>query len=318
MSTLRIALEEGCKYMPFVVAAAFLFRLAHFPDVGIEGSFALGGGALAFAARHGFPISVGLLIAVTLGGLAGCLTGVLFVKFRLNSLICGVVTAFVSYSAVYYLLGRAARASIPTYVSELQVGALGVLIAFLVCVLFSLKVFLRMRMAGESPGLLARIGIEAGWRVAALLVVGNALAALGGAVAVGVLGNVNLGMGSQKLFLAINSLVLGEGVLVVLLRSGLAVRARVLGRETTPGGEVGFAWLSAALSGTGASYVMTAAVLGSFTYWLLLNVAARLFGADEYTQVVLGAATAFALVAATRFGDRLVRFSGWTFQGAIE
>jgi len=102
---LGIGFSEGTKYIPFVLAAAVLFRLAHFPDIDIEGIFALGACSMALALRLGLSTWAGFTLSIVGGTLGGLLTGTLFVKFRLNALICGIITAFVAYSLCFCLLG---------------------------------------------------------------------------------------------------------------------------------------------------------------------------------------------------------------------
>jgi len=94
LNMLSIVFGEGAKYIPFVLAAAVLFRLAHFPDIGIEGTFALGACSIAFASRLGLPVWIGFSTSIICGILGGILTGTLFIKFKLNSLICGIITAY--------------------------------------------------------------------------------------------------------------------------------------------------------------------------------------------------------------------------------
>ena len=98
-----IGLEEGLKYLPFIIAACILFRIAHFPDIGIEGTFALGATAMAFSSYMTWPYYVGIICAFLFGAIGGVLTGGLFVWCKLNNLLCGLITVFISYGFLLYI-----------------------------------------------------------------------------------------------------------------------------------------------------------------------------------------------------------------------
>ena len=317
LSTLKIAFEEGAKYMPYVLAGTVMFRLAHFPDIGIQGTFALGACSMPLALMLGLPVWFGFIISILCGILGGILTGTLFVRFRLNSLICGIVTAFVAYSLCFLLLGFKSVASFPVILNENQVGLLGLLFGAVMCLFFSTRYGLSYRIAGESPDFLMQLGVSPHSRLLILLVLGNCIAAIAGSLVVCVKGSVNVRIGDFMVFQAIICLVLGEGVLSVAIalykrisRNQSIVLPKKLERFRMV--------IQAAFSGTGAVYPILAAILGSFCYFLIFNLCTAYVVAGDFTRLVLGLATAILLIVGSRISKRYHRFSSWTFHGYIK
>ena len=155
--TIGIAYSEAAKYLPFCIAAAVLFRITHFPDIGIEGTFALGACSIAMISSRGGDPLLGFLLAILLGASGGFLTGILFIKFKLNSLICGIITAFVAYSSCFLLLNGSV-VSFESLISTNMVAIIGLIMAAAICLFFSTRFGLLVRIAGESPELLFSLG----------------------------------------------------------------------------------------------------------------------------------------------------------------
>ena len=307
-----IGLEEGLKFLPLVIAACILFRLAHFPDMGIGGSFALGAAAIAFSTRYAFPPFAGVMLACLLGAIGGFSTGVLFVKFHLNSLLCGIITALGSYSICYNLLGREPSAAIPSFISEIWVGVIGLMLICMLCIFFSSRFGLVMRMSGESPKLLQQLGLEPRKNLLMLLILGNLVSGMAGALVVGVKANVNLHIGDGKLFQSLISLIWGEGILSVLI-----ALTKSLNKHNTIKVSSRLTSLIKNISGTGALYSLSAAIIGSLTYWIVYNVCNGLFGAGADTQIILATMTAFLLIIASKISNKFHRLSAWSFLGDL-
>ena len=313
-SAIVIGIEEGCKYIPFMVSVCVVLRLARFPDFGIEGSFALGAASVAWACSLGAHPSVGLVIAMLCGAMAGGLTSFLFVVCRLNSLISGVITGMVAFTGCYCLLGWQAGVDVTVWISESSVGGLGALLALLLVLAFSTRSLLVVRFAGEQPALLNQLGVRASSRLSVLLVLGNGLTAVSGALVVSTQGNATLAFGNFVLFKAIVGLIMGEGLLTAILATSSWLRRRTGGRAALG------KWTSMVsiyLSGAGCAYVLVSAVLGAFAYWIIYNVCTACFGAAEYTKLAVGLFTAVVLIASEKAGMRSRRLPSWSFIGRM-
>lgn len=317
LSILKIAFGEGAKYLPFVLAAAVVFRLAHFPDIGIQGTFALGACSMPFAVRLGLPVWFGFITSIVCGILGGTLTGTLFIKFKLNSLICGIITAFVAYSLCFLLLGFDSVAAFPVVLNEKNVAVLGLLFGAAMCLFFSTRFGLSYRFAGESPDFLMQLGISPKSRLLILLAFGNCIAAIAGALVVCVKGSVNVRIGEFMVFEAIICLVLGEGILsvVIALYKHFSKSQSMVFPRCLEGFRI---VIQAVSSGTGAVYPLLAAMLGSISYYLIYNLCTAYIRVGDFTRLVLGLATAVLLIIGGQISKRYHRFSSWKFHGYIK
>jgi putative ABC transport system permease protein len=325
-SSIVIGFEEGLKYLPFIIAACILFRIAHFPDIGIEGTFALGATAMAFSTYMTWPYYVGIICAFLFGAIGGLLTGGLFVWCKLNNLLCGLITVFISYGFCYTLLGFNSTVSLDIFFSESVVGSIGIALGIIICIFFSTRYGLVFRIAGESPSLLNKLGFNPKNKYLLLLVAGNAVAGVAGALVASANGVASLRIADGKLFLAIMSLVIGEGILSMLItvfkynyikKPNRWEKIILYLRKST-----------IVFSGGGVSYLILSAVIGSLGYWIIFNVCIELFGANEFiqnteggvefTQSVLGGLTAFFLIISTRISRRSHALPLWTFLGKLQ
>lgn len=219
-----------------------------------------------------------------------------------------------AYTISYAFLGG--ESAVKPFIDEKSIAFVGIFLAAILCFLFSTRFGLMTRMAGESPSLLARAGVAPDKYLLLLLACGNGIAGLGGNLQSGVLGNLNLQIGDGKLFVAIVSLVLGEGALSVLL-AGVAGRAAGAATRFGDSPAIRGMYKMALLSGTGAIYPIAGALLGTLAYWTVYNLTI-LVTANPWQQFVLGIMTALLLFVGGRVAKSLHRFSSWTFHGMPE
>lgn len=311
---LRIGIEEGLKYLPFILAGCILFRIAHFPDIGIEGTFALGASFMALSSHLSLPLWLGVFGASLFGGLGGLLTGTLFVKFRLNSLLCGIITTFIAYSTCYCLLGFKSTASITTNATEIITGLFGLCCCLIICLIFSTSYGLQMRIAGESPLLLKKMGILPYNKILLLLIIGNMVSGASGALVASTEGTSNLYIADSKLFLAIIALVIGEGILSLMIS---ATNKLVIKFSNNKSDNITINFLVNVLSGSGVFYLVLASIIGTFGYWVLYNMSTYFFGADEFTKMMLGFVTAILMYITTKTSKKNHIIPYWTFIGEL-
>lgn len=113
----------GAWTMGLILALAALgvfitFKIFSFPDITVDGSFALGGAvaaSLIVNQQHIFPFLtsnwwgaplVSTLIAAFAGMIAGTITGVLHTKFKINGLLSGILVMTALYSINLRVMGR--------------------------------------------------------------------------------------------------------------------------------------------------------------------------------------------------------------------
>jgi len=109
-----ISLEQGLAYALVALGIAMTFRVLSFPDLTVDGSFPLGGAVAARLIFDGFDPVTSTLIAMAAGFVAGCMTGIFATKFKINSLLAGILMMTMMMTILYSVnLRIMGRANIP-------------------------------------------------------------------------------------------------------------------------------------------------------------------------------------------------------------
>ena len=203
------------------------FRLLDFPDLTAEGAYPLGGALCAFLVIHHVQPTLAMAIAAVAGGLLGVGTAMLHLRYRLNTLLCGIILSTMIYSVNLRLLGKP---NVPLF--EIPHLFSGDLPLFLVCIVLFGLVFLflntekglRFRAVGLNPHCAAKLSINISRNIVFGLFIGNALSALAGSMIVQIQRYADIGMGLGIVIHALAALMIGESLIgnKTLLRQVLA------------------------------------------------------------------------------------------------
>src|SRR5437588_3352872 len=82
------------------------FRIFAFPDITADGSLTLGAAAAAALIVRGYSPWAATAAAMLAGMLAGAATGVLHTRFRINSLLAGILVMTALYSVNLHVMGK--------------------------------------------------------------------------------------------------------------------------------------------------------------------------------------------------------------------
>ena len=111
------ALEIGLVYGLVALGVFLSFRVLSFPDLTVDGSFPLGAAVAASAIVGGIDPYLATGCAIVAGALAGLVTAVLNVRFRILHLLASILTMIALFSINLRIMGRpehrAARPSRP-------------------------------------------------------------------------------------------------------------------------------------------------------------------------------------------------------------
>lgn len=100
------AVESGAIYAIMALGVYLSFRVLDFPDLTVDGSFVTGGAVAAISIVNGVsPIFATLLGAIT-GFVAGCITGLLHTKGKINPLLSGILMMIALYSVNLRIMGK--------------------------------------------------------------------------------------------------------------------------------------------------------------------------------------------------------------------
>lgn len=100
------AVESGFIYAIMALGVYLSFRVLDFPDLTVDGSFVTGGAVAAISIINGVPPVFATLLGAVAGFLAGCITGFLHTKGKINPLLSGILMMIALYSINLRIMGR--------------------------------------------------------------------------------------------------------------------------------------------------------------------------------------------------------------------
>lgn len=241
LSTVEVFLETGLVFSIIAMGYYISYHILDFPDLTVEGTFLSGAVTFGLFASHGLNPWLGLLAALLMGGLFGSVTGVLHVVLKIRPLLCGILvsTSLITVNLIAVSAGAAGDFSgqasssisygrtvktlhdyffggaVPARVNNVGVRDLLIfLLVVLVCkVLLDLylktKSGLLLRAAGSNEQFVKMLGINPGRSKIIGLAIGNACAAVSGALYTHISGNVNQSMGIGTIVIGLASLIIG-------------------------------------------------------------------------------------------------------------
>ena len=203
------------------------FRILDFPDLTCDGSFSLGGGLVAVLLGAGLNPYLALAFVLSAGFLAGCCTGLLNTRFRINPLLSGILMMTMLYSINLRVMNR------PNYplfdlntilkpIENMSAHSqLGLVILFAVMVIIFkvlLDLFLRTELglvlisSGDNESMTQGLGFNTGQVKILGMGLSNALIAVSGAMTAQYYGFADISMGVGIIIVGIAALIIGESL----------------------------------------------------------------------------------------------------------
>lgn len=214
--------------LSFVVLAIMIpFRILSFPDLTSEGAYPLGGCVCALCLIAGINPFIALLIAMAAGCLAGCATAFIHLRFRIHSLLAGILMMTMLYSVNLSLLGRSNQPvfnidTIFTHVIPLVstdvvakiivVGLIAILVFGLLFTYFRTEKGAAMRAVGANPDMAEAQGINVWAMTIGGIGLAGSFSALSGAIMVQSQGFADVNMGLGILINGLAALMIGEAI----------------------------------------------------------------------------------------------------------
>src|SRR5690625_4246233 len=99
------AVESGAIYAIMALGVYLSFRVLDFPDLTVDGSFVTGAAVAAVSIMSGVPPIIATLLGALSGFLAGCITGVLHTKGKINALLSDILMMIALYSINLRIMG---------------------------------------------------------------------------------------------------------------------------------------------------------------------------------------------------------------------
>jgi putative ABC transport system permease protein len=236
------------------------FRIFAFPDITADGSVTLGAAVAATMMAHGTNPLLASLTAFAAGMIAGACTGTLYTRFKINSLLSGILVMTALYSINLHIMGKSnvPLLSVTTLATQSeQIGiklmrgstsfdlagwevsvrdasvlaAVGLVVALTGTLLY---LFLRtnlgmaMRATGDNVQMIRALGVNDANMIVFGVAISNGFVALSGALLAQYQGFADVGMGIGMVVWGLASVIIGEA-LVGTNQLGTTIIGAVMG-----------------------------------------------------------------------------------------
>jgi len=222
-----ITLVQGLIYALIALAVMIPFRVLSVPDLSSEGVFPLGAAVATALITQGVHPLPATLASVAAGFVAGMATALIHLRFKVHSLLAGILTITMLWSVNLNILGRP---NAPLFGFEsvfdwvhpmianslmMQILFFGALAAALVLALWWLlqtDLGLGLRGIGANAHLAPALGVSLVAYTAGGLGLASAISGLTGALMAQTQGYADVGMGVGMLVNGLASLIIGEAI----------------------------------------------------------------------------------------------------------
>lgn len=260
MSLLIGTFTIGCILSLLALGVFISFRIFAFSDITADGSITLGASVAATLLVHGVTPPLASLAAFLAGMLAGACTGTLHTRFKINSLLSGILVMTALYSINLHIMGKSniPLLSVNTLatqserigvklmrgatsfnlagweVSVRDASVLGAIVLAVVLTGALLYWFLRtnlgmaMRATGDNVQMIRALGVNDANMIVFGVAISNGLVALSGALLAQYQGFADVGMGIGMVVWGLASVIIGEA-LVGTSQLGMAIIGAVMG-----------------------------------------------------------------------------------------
>ena len=217
------ALELGCIYSLVALALFLSFRVLNIADMTTNGAFTLGCAVSATLAVAGHPY-LAFPAAMLAGAAAGFITAVLQTRFRIPSILAGIITDTGLYTVNLAVMGFSSNVNLlkkttlftdvkpflGPYYRLIPSAAVALLIAGLMILFLKTRLGLSIRATGDNPDMVRASSINTAFTVTVGLCMANALTALSGALLAQYQKTADINLGTGMVIIGLASLIIGE------------------------------------------------------------------------------------------------------------
>ncbi len=236
------------------------FRIFDFADITADGSITLGAAVSAILIVKGINPALATSAGFCSGLLAGATTGVLHTKFKINSLLSGILVMTALYSANLHVMDKSnvpllSQTTLSTYAEDFGLKVFGGaeniiitgwhvgvrdisvlifmsviigLVGWILYLFFRTNLGTAMRATGDNNQMIRALGVNVGNMITLGLAFSNGLIALAGALLAQYQGFADVQMGIGMVVWGLASVIIGES-LVGTRNLGLTITGAVMG-----------------------------------------------------------------------------------------
>ena len=222
---------QGLIYALLSYGIYITYKILDFPDLSVDGSFPLGAAVSAVLLVKGMDPYLTLVVAMLVGALAGLVTGVIHVRFKVRDLLAGIITMTALFSINLQIAGSnlAVDRSIDTIFTGKPVMALfgnlslmhrklvvslilAILFKIILDLFFKTKCGMLLRATGNNATVVTSLAVDQGRMKILGLVIANALVALCGAVVCHEQRSFSSTMGTGQMVFGLATVIIGTTI----------------------------------------------------------------------------------------------------------
>jgi putative ABC transport system permease protein len=228
VSIIPVTLAQSLLLAFVVLGIMIPFRMLNFPDLTSEGAFPLGGCVCGVLLAAGASPLIAIAAALAVGFVAGCCTAFIHLRFRIHTLLAGILMMTMVYSINLRIMGKSnlsvfgsptvfdwvpfARPGFPA--SKIIVAGLIALVVFLLLnMFFKTEKGTAVRAVGANPDMAEAQGINVWAATIGGVGLASAFSATSGALMVQSQGFADVNMGLGILINGLAALMIGEAII---------------------------------------------------------------------------------------------------------
>lgn len=220
------AVSQGVLWGLMTLGVYITFKILDFPDMTVDGSFALGGAVSAIMIVKGVNPWLALLPAMLAGMVAGAVTGILHTKVKIPGILAGILSMIALYSINIRIMGQANTSllgestvltilgniiNVSTNNLALIIGIIvSIIVIFILYWFFGTELGSAIRATGNNEYMVRALGANTDTMKIIGLMLSNALVALSGAFVAQSQGYADVGMGQGTIVIGLASIIIGE------------------------------------------------------------------------------------------------------------
>ncbi|MDR2268016.1 MAG: hypothetical protein LBD81_01020 [Holosporaceae bacterium] len=214
-------LQQGLILAIIAYGIMIPFRFLDFADLTADGAYPLGGAICAVCISSGMHLAVAITFSMICTGIMGICTALIHLKFRVNSMLAGIILSTMAYSVNLRIMGKPNIALFDCggLFDENIISNMAIITMLLVMCMTPFAVFLRtdfglrFRAVGLNPNFAKQRGISIEKYTIFGLFVAGAVFGLAGSLIVQLQNYMDVGIGVGILIHGLASLMIGEAII---------------------------------------------------------------------------------------------------------
>ena len=215
-------LEQGFIFAIVSLGVYITYKILDFPDMTVDGTFPMGAAITGLCLSNGINPFIAGVISIIGGMIAGTMTGILHVKFKISNLLSGILMMIALYSINLRIMGKS---NIPFFGFDtvfsitsvvhpvIIIGILAIGVKLLLDVFLKTKLGFVLSAVGDNEQLVTSLGLNKDIIKVVGLSISNGIAALGGSIMAQHQGYADIGMGTGTVVVGLAAVILGGSIL---------------------------------------------------------------------------------------------------------